>query len=372
MNSKVALARCDDYDPLKVQAAVRRAVDLAGGIAGFIKPGSRVLVKPNLLMAKEPEFGITTHPEVVRAAVKLLKEINCSVMIGDGPSVWGGIAEKVDEVYTATGMRRIAEEEKVTLVKFQNWRWRKDFSLTNWLDDCDYIVSIPKFKTHGLTTLSGAVKNLYGLVSVNHKTELHRKYFKPEEFSRILVDIYQEARPALTIIDGVIAMEGNGPGTSGTLREAGLIAAGSDCAALDGALSLVMGLEPEAVGTNKEAAKRGLGVIDKEKIDFVGDPLAAFIREPFKLPGNSILNKIPGPVVKIIKHYLRFYPCVGHNVCTKCLTCVKACPNQAVSFKKGRIEIDRSKCISCFCCQESCPVNAISAKKSLLAKLIGL
>jgi uncharacterized protein (DUF362 family)/Pyruvate/2-oxoacid:ferredoxin oxidoreductase delta subunit len=372
MNTKVSVVRCASYTGSLVWDAVKKSIDMLGGISNFIRPASRVLLKPNLLMAKEPEFGITTHPEVVRAVVKILKEINCRIFIGDGPSVWGAQSDKVDEVYARTGIKRICEEEAVELVKFDKRRWRGNFPLTTWLDNCDYLVSIPKFKTHDLTILTGAIKNLFGLVSDTYKTELHRRYFDVPGFSNILVDVYQEAKPCLTVIDGIIAMEGDGPATSGKLYEAGIILSGPDCVALDSILTLIMGLEPHDVLTTKEAARRGLGIADIESIQVLGEPMENLTQKNFELPRTSLTRRLPEPVLNILRRLIRFYPKVQHANCIRCGSCIKACPKNVISMKRERIRIDYAGCISCFCCQEICPASAIKVKKGILAKLIGL
>jgi len=372
MNSRVSLIKCKSYDPSLVFPATKRAIDLLGGITSFIRPQSKVLVKPNLLMAKEPEFAITTHPEVVRSVVKILKGINCKVFIGDGPSVFGNQIENVDEVYEKTGMNRVAREEGVEIVKFEKRRWRGNFPLTTWLDECEYLVSVPKFKTHDLTTLTGAIKNLFGLIPGIYKTELHKKYFAHEDFARILVDIYREVSPALTVIDGITAMEGDGPATGGKLRNPELLFAGSDCVALDTILAIIMGLKPFEVLTNKEAANRGLGVADINNIEILGDKLEEVMEKPFKLPTTTIRTKLPRPIIEIAKKLIRFYPQVNHNNCTRCQACVQACPVKVMSMKNNRVVIKYKGCISCFCCQEACPASAIKVKKTILAKMIGL
>lgn len=372
MNSCVSIVKCKSYAPALVQEATHKAIDLIGGITRFIKPTSKVLVKPNLLMAKEPEFGIDTHPEVLRAVIKILKEINCSVFVGDGPSVWGNQTENVDEVYQRSGVKRVCQEEGIELVKFDKRRMRKEFPLTTWLDYCDYLVNLPKFKTHDLTILTGAIKNLFGLVVGTYKTELHKKYFDAANFSKMLVDIYQDVRPSLTIIDGIMAMEGDGPATQGKLRNIGLLLAGSDCVALDSILALIMELLPEDILTTREAAKRGLGVADINSIDMRGEKLEDVIGEPFQLPTTSIKKRIPRPIIEIAKKFIRFLPKVEYINCILCRACIDACPNKAISIKIDHIAIDYSKCISCFCCQEACPNAAIKVKKSVLAKLIGL
>lgn len=369
--AKISIVRCESYNSDLVFQSVLKALDLIGGISAYIKPQSRVLVKPNLLMAKEPEFGIDTHPEVVRAVVKLLKQIKCKVFIGDGPSVWGGEAENVEQVYERSGMKRVSEEEAVELVTFEKRRWRGNFPLAAWLDNCDYLVNVPKFKTHELTTLTAAIKNNYGLVSGTYKTELHKKYFETDKFAKIVVDVFQEARPALTVIDGIVAMEGDGPATSGKLRDLGLLFAGADCVALDSVLAVVMGLKPSDILTTKEAARRGLGISDIGSMEISGEKLKDVI-SPFQLPASSMRSKIPQPIINLVKKFIRYRPEINHKACVNCGACIEACPNKIISRKHGRIVIDYSRCISCFCCQEACPNSAIQVKKSVLARIMGL
>jgi len=372
MKSKVSIVKCKDYQPLRVLEATKEALDALGGITAFIAPKSAVLVKPNLLMAKEPESGIDTHPEVVRAVIKILKGINCSVFLGDGPSVWGNQAENTDEVYEKSGMKKICQEEDIELVKFEHKRWRKNLPLATWLDKCDYLVNIPKFKTHDFTILTGAIKNLFGLVWKTYKTELHKKYFNADDFSKMLVDIYEEVRPALTVIDGIVAMEGDGPGTSGELRRLGLILAGSDCVALDSILALIMGLQPQDILTTQEAAGRGLGVADINSLSIFGQRLETIIGEPFKLPTSSLVKRIPRPLVELGKKLIRYYPYVEYDNCIRCGFCIQACPTKVITMKDDRLVFDYAKCIACFCCQEVCPNAAIKIKRNIWAKLAGL
>lgn len=373
MSAKVAIVKCGSYQPEEVEQAIRNTVSLLGGITAFVKPGSSVLVKPNLLMSKGPECGITTHPEVVRALIHLLKEINCKIIVGDGPSVWGKYIENVDEVYDLTGIREVCQGEGVKLVTFDKRRMRDKFPLTIWLDECDYLINLPKFKTHELTLLTGAIKNLFGLVSGTYKTELHKNYFEPLEFAKILVDIYQQAKPALTIIDGVLAMEGDGPATGGKTRQLNLLLGGSDCVALDTIMARIMGITDQEVLSTREAALRGLGENQIDKIKIEGEDINKLNIRPFILPVTSAgISKLPLPVKKILKSLIRYYPYCLSSKCIRCGHCVKTCPRQCITLNNSGLRFDYKKCIACFCCQETCPQAAIGVKKSILAKLIGL
>ena len=258
-------------------------------------------------------------------------------------------------------------------MKFDKRRMHDKFPLTTQLDECDHLISLPKFKTHELTLITGAIKNLFGLVSGTYKTELHKNYFAPEEFAKILVDIYQEAKPDLTIIDGILAMEGDGPATGGTARQLGLVLAGSDCVALDTVMAKIMGITQTEVLTTKEAALRNLGEASLNRIKIEGEDIDKLNIRPFILPKNSgKVIKLPPIVKKIFKSLVRYYPYSLRLKCIRCGRCVKVCPKQCIRLAKSGIHIDYNKCIACFCCQDTCPAAAIGVKKSLLAKLIGL
>ena len=372
MSAQISVVKCDSYEPAVVEQAVRNTVKLLGGITCFVKPGSRVLVKPNLLMSKGPEYAITTHPQVVSSVIHILKEINCRVILGDGPSVWGQYIENVDEVYEVTGIKKVAHEQGVQLVNFDKRRMREKFPLTAWLDECDYLINLPKFKTHEFTLMTGAIKNLFGLVSGTYKTELHKDYFEPSEFAKILVDIYQEARPVLTIIDGVLAMEGDGPGSSGKPRQLNLLLGGSDCVALDTVMAKIMGIKHQEVLTTKEAALRGLGEGQLSKIKIEGEDIDKLDIRPFLLPKASKVSNFPDAIKIILKSLIKYYPYPLHLKCTRCGHCVNICPRKCITLKKKGIVFNYKQCIACFCCQEACPAAAIAVKKSILAKLIGL
>jgi len=266
----------------------------------------------------------------------------------------------------------VAEQEGVKLVDFGHPVWKKNFPMTKWLDFCDYFISLPKFKTHNFMILTGAVKNLFGLVSGVYKIELHKRYPAQKDFAKMLVDIYEITKPALTIIDGIVSLEGDGPATSGIPKNTGFILAGSDCVAMDSILALIMGLSPLDILTNQEAKRRNLGVTDLKDMVILGDNLSGFIDKNFKLPRTSIIGEIPSPFLDIAKAMFKFYPKIEYNRCVGCFACINICPAKAMSIKNKKVAINYSKCISCFCCQEVCLYSAIKTKKSILTKIIGL
>ncbi|RJP28164.1 MAG: DUF362 domain-containing protein [Candidatus Omnitrophota bacterium] len=373
MNSKVSVVKCNDYSLDAVYNSVKEAVGILGGLDKFIRPKSRVLVKPNLLMAVPPETAVVTHPSVARAAIRLLKELDCRVVVGDGPSVWGGNIENIEDVYRISGIEHACREEAVELIDLKKRRWRKKFPLAAVLDECDHVVNLPKVKTHNFTVMSCAIKNLFGLVSGTYKTELHKIYFEQDDFADMLVDIYEEVKPCLSIADGILAMEGDGPGTSGKPKALNLLLASSNAAALDSVVSLIMGMNPQDVPTIRKAASRGLGPADMDNIEILGQDIDSIKDKSFLLPQASFVKgKIPKSVLRLAKSLIKYYPCVERDNCISCAACIRACPNKCISFKREIISFDYKNCISCFCCQEVCPKSAIKTKKSILAKLIGL
>lgn len=372
MSSKVGIKKCLDYHTENVERALREALSLIGGIASFIKPSARVLLKPNLLMAIEPDRAITTHPEIIRAVIHILKEINAEIYLGDTPSVFGKSEDlAIEEVYKKTGMYKLASEEGIKLVELKEKNFKKGLPLTGFLDNVDAVVNIPKFKTHGLMILTGAVKNLFGLIPGLSKSEMHKKYFRAHEFAAMLVDVYQAVLPVINIVDAVEVIEGDGPATSGEKRRAGLILAGADAVAVDSVLARLMNLMPNDIPVIKEAQKRGLGNSALASLEILGESLDDVIIPDFKLPKTSLVYKIPKPVFNLIKKLLDYRPRINPKICIRCKKCQTICPKQVITIEP-KIKIDYSGCIRCFCCQEVCPVAAISVKKSFTARMLGM
>jgi len=369
MNPKVSLVRCVSYDPDAVHAAVKQAVDFLGGIQEFIKPKERVLLKPNLLTDATPEQCVTTHPEVLRAVIRLIKPVASHIFCGDAPNVWGQEAD-VNRVYEVSGVKKVCQEEGVELCYFTHPEMVKGYPLTDWLDKCDKLVSIPKFKTHGLTLMSVAVKNLFGLVVGMSKTKIHIENPRSEELSRILVDICAARRPDLTIVDGIEALEGEGPGTSGKPKKMDLIAASADAFVLDMILARIMGLNPGDVATIRISQDRGLALTDCDAVVSLGEPVENFMGKNFQLPKTAPLNKMPKALADLMKYFFVMKIRVVASRCKACGRCFKICPACAISLESGRIIFDDKKCIRCLCCQEICPQGAIEVRRNLLWRIL--
>ncbi len=372
MDPKVSLVRCGSYDAAQVQAAVAEAVRLLGGIERFVRAGEKVLLKPNLLTDAAPERGIDTHPEVVRAVIRLLRPVTKHIICGDSPSVWG---EKKDigRVYEVSGIKKVCAEEGVELVYFSRSQLVKGYPLASWAFSCDRLINIPKFKTHGFTILTACLKNLFGLVVGMHKMKIHFDHPRAADLSRVIVDIYEARRPDLNIVDGITAMEGEGPGSAGTLKHMELIAAGGNGVCVDMVLAHLMRQDIFVIPTNKEAVRRGLGPGRLDDINILGGLLSDFTAASFKLPKASILARLPrmpGALSRLLTAFLSLKPYVETSRCRLCGLCAKSCPAGAIRLDAGGVRFRRSRCILCFCCQEVCPHGAIDVRKNFFLRLI--
>ncbi len=364
--ARVALARCADYDPDNVFGAVGRAIDLLGGIGQFVKPGMTVLVKPNLLSARPPEDAVDTHPEVVRAVVRLVKRSGGTPKIGDAP---GGYGKNIEEIFDTSGMKRIAKEEGVELVKFDTPKFIDGIPIARQVFDCDRFISVPKLKTHCITVLTAALKNTFGIVTGLYKAEAHSRAPKEADFVRILAKVHSIAKPHLTVVDGIVGMDGDGP-AGGEPKRMELVMAGTDAVAIDALIAKIIGLKSLDILLTKKAYEMGLGEADFARIEVAGDDIDGFISRDFRLPQTTPLRVIPRAVVNALAGLIRFKPWIDEAICARCKLCEQTCPIDAIMISKERCRIDYRKCVRCLCCQEVCPYKAITIRRNILTKMV--
>ena len=373
MNARVSIVKCDEYVKAGVDAAVRQVINRIGGITAFVKPGETILIKPNLLSAHVPEDAVTTHPEIVRAVVRLLKENNVVPVIGDSPSVFD-----TAKVNRATGMDKIAREENVELVNFSNLPVKqyipklklteiKQIHLSDIINRVDGIINLPKLKTHSLTTVTFGIKNLYGLIPGSTKAMYHKLAYSTEMFTNLLVELYAIVQPKirLTLMDGIVGMDKEGP-SNGRIRQIGILACSNDTVALDTVISSVVNINLKEMKLLRLCSTFGLGEISLSKIEITGDKPNI---TDFVLPKTHIVNYIPGSLLKILSNFVWWRPVILKNKCRICNKCVEICPQNTIFIKKKHLKINHKNCISCFCCNEVCPYNAIYIKTSLLLSL---
>jgi len=246
--SVVSIAACKTYEPDSVRRAVTAVLDPLGGIGRFVRPGMRVLLKPNLLTAADLERAITTHPAVVQAVVELVQKAGGIVLIGDSPS---GPVGKGPQVWRGSGMLDLAERTGARLVPFDEVSWKRlnghDYFIARSVLEADLVINLPKLKTHNLTLYTGAVKNLFGTIPGTRKREVHFRAPGMQDFSLVLVDVLELVQPGLTLMDGVLGQEGNGPGMGGTPHWYECLAASADPVALDAVITQALGYRPGEV-----------------------------------------------------------------------------------------------------------------------------
>ncbi|BAV59133.1 hypothetical protein AGMMS49573_01390 [Endomicrobiia bacterium] len=370
--TKISLIKCDDYS--KADNAVREAVRLLGCISVFISPSEKILIKPNLLSPKDPSKAITTHPEIVRVVIKLVKEAGAVPAVGDSP---GGAIRNIKNLWETTQMERICKEENVELINFEasgskefdiNDKNIKKVNFSNAALDCDGIINLPKLKTHALMSFSAGVKNLYGLVPGLMKVEYHKYAFKSKDFADLLTNIYLFFKDKIrfTLIDGVLSMEGNGP-SAGEVRKTNLIAASSDTAVLDAYLlnELNYDISNSGILKNLKITKDIL-----KTVEVSGEKSESFNLKKFKFPSVRKLDLFPKSLIRILGKFLWVKADINEKICVKCMLCARACPVEAIRAAGNQYpHIDAEKCISCFCCHEMCPHKAVKFKKSMLAKI---
>jgi uncharacterized protein (DUF362 family)/Pyruvate/2-oxoacid:ferredoxin oxidoreductase delta subunit len=364
--AKVSIVRCEDYERENVYNAVKRSVDLLGGIGSFVKTGMSVLIKPNLLSARIPEDAVDTHPEVVRAVVRLVKGAGGVPMIGDSP---GGYGENVNEIFQKSGMRSIADEEGVELIKFSSSRFVEGIPVARHVFDCDYMISVPKLKTHSITVITAAIKNVFGTVPGLFKAECHSMAPRENEFAKTIAKVYSISKPDISIVDAIVAMEGDGP-SSGEPRSMNFVMAGEDAVAIDSCIAKIIGLRPEEIFVTKEACQMGLGETNFHNIEICGDGLKDFIAKDFKLPQTTALKIVPPLLLNGVAALVRFKPFIDESVCARCNLCKVMCPVDAITIDKESCRVDYDKCVRCLCCHEVCPYKAMRIKRNILTKMI--
>jgi uncharacterized protein (DUF362 family)/Pyruvate/2-oxoacid:ferredoxin oxidoreductase delta subunit len=370
--SDVSLVRCADYEQETTMAAVRQAVDLLGGMASFVKSGELVLIKPNLLKAKSPDSAVTTHPEVVRAVIRLVHECGGRTMVGDSPGM--GDLKKVAE---KTGILDVVIEEGSELKELidvaqvkNNGRFRR-FEISRAAHEADVIINLPKLKTHGMTLITGAVKNLFGCIPGKRKIQWHfNAGVNHDLFTRMLVELYACLNPKITIMDAVIGMEGNGPG-SGDPRRIGAILASRDGVALDVVAGEIVGVSPEALPIIKAAVEAGIGATRLDRIRILGEALERVVVSQYRLPPRAHLEwQLPEWARRSLKNALTTKPVINNAKCIQCGICQEHCPQKAIHSEGKHLQIRYRDCIRCFCCQEFCPQGSVMINNGWLLALL--
>lgn len=374
MKSKVVILTCESYEEELVYEKVKEGIQLLGGWKHLVQKEEKILLKPNLVRKAEVERAVITHPAVVGAVARYLREEGYE-NLGCGDSCGTGSAKKVIE---GTGMDQMLKKYRIpvedfgegSLVEYSEGKIAREFFLAKPVQECDALINLCKMKTHALERVTGGVKNLYGCVSGLHKAQGHTRYSNADSFARMLIDLNQVVNPRLCIMDGIVAMEGNGP-TSGDPVRMNLLLFSEDPVALDSVFCRLIHLDPQMVPTNYHGERMGLGVWQEDQIVLLTEKGEISMEEAVKRYGKSDYrvdrekrSDARWAGLDFLMRPFQKRPYVDGNLCKKCGVCVEACPveGKALHFENGRKEppvYDYKKCIRCFCCQEMCPYQAI-------------
>jgi uncharacterized protein (DUF362 family)/Pyruvate/2-oxoacid:ferredoxin oxidoreductase delta subunit len=368
----VALCRCPDYSPESVSTAVRRALEALPEVERLARPQRRVLLKPNLVNAQPPPTAVCTHPQVLRAVAEFFHEAGCSLLIADQPTF--ARPDQSDEVFGVTGYREALAHLPVawSLAAAAGYQehavprpWLRDtVPLSRLLGEVDFVLNLAKLKTHMQTRLTGAVKNVFGLVAPRVRMDLHSLGLG-RLLSQGIADCFGAAPPMLSLLDAVVGMEGSGP-TRGHPRALGWLAAGADAVALDALAASLTGFGPREIATTRSAAAAGYGCDDLAQISLLGDDPAPLHVRLRRAPRPA--EHIPTWLGRFSRRFLYTRPRVDPRRCVGCGDCAAVCPASCIRLAESA-RIDRERCLECFCCMEACPHDAIAVSQGLLNRL---
>ena len=369
------------YELPALRVALAALLAPLGGMERFVKPGQRVLVKPNLLAPLPPERAVTTHPAVVEAVVMLVQEAGGVPVVGDSP----GVGQPRD-VARSCGVLDVVARRGAFLADFtQPHVFReprnavgKTLTLVQEVHDADVVISVPKLKNHGQMVMTAAVKNQFGLVPGMLKGQYHFRLLDIDRLADLLVDINRVAAPALTVLDAIVGMEGEGP-SSGEPRSVGVLAASDDVAAMDLFACALIGLDPATVPTVQAARRQGFGPARLEDVQYFGDPLEQLAVPDFKPIRHRVdasrLLPLPRPLLRALRKLWVPVPRIDRQRCTRCFCCRNGCPVQPPAIdpdvEKGH-GVDLASCIRCYCCSEFCPEKAVGIHRSTLDRALNI
>jgi len=369
---QVSLYALDNYQPRAVKIALAQLLAPLGGMSQFVQPGQKVLIKPNLLAGKAPEKAVTTHPEIVRAAIELAQAAGGIVSVGDSPGIGSpeNVARKagISEIIEATGAQFAPFSESVK-IRPRGGTFH-ELEVAHDILAADVIINLPKLKSHQMIGLTCAVKNMFGAVVGLRKPRLHLQAGTDKGFfALMLLDLCEQLAPALTIVDAVVGMEGEGPG-SGDPVQIGALIAGRHAQAVDTVATSLVGLQPHQVWTQQKAIDTNRPYTELEQLKLFGPPLEQLRIRNFRAAKATDVNfGLKGFWKNTLKHSLTARPVVAPEQCQLCHDCVNHCPPEAMQITQHKLQIDYDRCIRCFCCQELCPHGALHTKQGLLLRL---
>ena len=369
--SKILFVKQDSYSQPQIDAAISKAFNYFGGVKAFINPGDKVLLKVNLVSGHKIERRVTTDPSIVCAVAKLVIAQGGKPFIADSTGIdnFKSAAEKA-------GFMQISRELNIPCLELTDpvdlpVNPDADFhkiQVSKFVLEADKIINLAKLKTHGQMYLTMGVKNLFGCVPGRLKAGWHYNVgLNREKFAALLLDIYQGVKPCLTILDGVIGMDGDGP-TSGNPYNFGLIGATTDALTMDFWLCKMLGAKFEDYPLWLAAKKRGMKECELNSNDLAGDFSPEYVFPNVNIPKTRSMRLLPR--LPFLERLMTSKPVHIPELCIGCGRCEAVCAAQALKHENKHLHFDYSKCIRCYCCHEMCPVKAIEFKSSKLVSLV--
>lgn len=357
-----------NYDIDKISAVIFKGLDTVFG-KNYFKKNETILIKPNLLIPAEPEEAITTHPNVIISIAKILRQKGCKVYVADNPAGFSSL-KSVSEIYEILGL--MPYNKKLFELLFNNKPPVKKggFSVSWWAVEFDKIINLAKLKTHELMKITAATKNIYGLIPGLSKSQFHRNHPRPEDFGKVVIDLYDAFKPEINILEGLVSLEGNGPGKRGIKKERGLLMVSSDALKLDQVLNTLIDKPEVQIPHLQEAFKRGL--LNPREIKVSPEDIQPLKIEDFIFPfSKHISNRVPEFLLPALKPLFNYKLAVKNKSCLKCKRCINICPRNAISMNsKGKVVINNKKCILCMCCRETCITGCIEIKYNPIYEII--
>jgi len=366
----VSLYRASDYDYAEIYEIIEKAIISEGGAEKLFQKGKKVVIKPNLVMKKAPEYAATTHPVILDALISYLKKYTDDITVAECP---GGPNTEflLDGIFKTTGIFDVAKKHNVKLsysMEFEKVSTKHKFSCESFnavkpFLEADVFINVGKLKTHALTTMTGSAKNLYGMIPGLQKVEYHARFSALPDFCRFLLDLNTTIMPDINILDGIDIMEGNGP-TGGSKRHLGAILIGKNAFEVDLVAADLLGLTSSPLPLTDAAKEAGL-IGD---ITVSGDYDEAQKICDLILPDSkkSLIVRFPNMFGGALSRLLLPRPVINSELCKGCGECTRLCPQKTIVFKKKKNKkvayINKKNCIRCYCCQELCPVKAVDTK----------
>lgn len=373
MKSHAAVFRAETYDDEQIHRALTRYLE-GGRIR--VSPGDTVVVKPNLCLPHRPDEGITTHPVILAQVARVLSDLGARVVIGDNPI---GKTDKgiIETIWDVSGTREVAARYgcKLTMLDGRGYETKvmeldgrsMEYLISREFVEADLVVNVPKLKTHALMGMTGAVKNLYGIIPGRSKVKLHGFAPAPADFAKVICQVYSHHVPELTVMDAIMGLEGDGPGARGVARHVGLLLIGTDGVLVDSLASRIIGFHPDDIATNPVGQSMGLGVTESEAVEWIGTGGLADCAVPDFAKPTTMIRGTDKDVVKKLFEIARFKVEIDSTLCDTCSKCRQNCPRGAIKRPARGVDtflVEQSQCVQCLCCLEACPRGAVNVMRN--------